>query len=254
MATRQEIKERSKSQLGNKIFGNAWLKMLLVWLVYDLIISALSGTGTRIYDTQAAAVQVGIMVTSLILSVAAIIIGGPLRYGMIRITVKSARENKEADFSDFAAGFQECMGDAIVLSILTSLFVFLWSLLLIIPGIIKAYAYSMAVYIQQDDKEKDWRHCLNKSKEMTKGHKWDLFVLDLSFIGWYLVGLLCLGIGTYWVVPYHQMAKANFYLELKKLNGEEVEEAPAEDDGEIPDGFDKEAPIVDGEIIEDKKD
>ena len=95
---------------------------------------------------------------------------------------------------------------------------------------------------------------MNKSKEMTKGHKWDLFVLDLSFIGWYLVGLLCLGIGTYWVVPYHQMAKANFYLELKKLNGEEVEEAEAPKDDNVEDVFDKEAPIVDGEIIEDKKD
>ena len=254
MADRKQLKEMAKDQLGHELFGSRWLKMLLVWLVYDLIISVVSGTGTRSYDTANGAVMVGVLVASAILAVAAIIISGPLQYGMIRITVGCARDNKEAEFTEFGAGFKECMADAILLSVIQSIFIFLWTLLLIIPGIIKSYAYSMAFYIQQDQENKDWSYCLKKSQEMMKGHKWDLFVLDLSFIGWYIVGLLCIGIGTLWVVPYHQLTKANFYLELKKsLNPEE--EKAEENNDDVVDVFSKEeAPIVEGEIIEDKKD
>lgn len=256
MADRKQLKESAKDILGHELFGSRWLKMLLVWLVYDLIIGAASGTGSRSYDAANGQVLVGMTVVATILAIAALVISGPLAYGMIRITTRCARENKEAEFDEFLVGFKECMADAILLNILTKIFVFLWTLLLIIPGIIKSYAYSMAIYIQQDQKNKDWRYCLDKSQEMMKGHKWDLFVLDLSFIGWYIVGLLCLGIGMLWVVPYHQVTKANFYLELKK-QFEPQEELPNE---EVQEGFekdvfsDKEPEVVEGEIIEDKND
>ena len=242
MADRATLKQRAKDQLGNKIFGNRWLKMLLIWLVYDVIISILSGTGFRSYDFNNGAMKTGIIVFSGIFTLATLIISGPLKYGMIRTTVRCARENKEAEFDEFGAGFKECMSDAILLEIMTAIFTFLWTLLFIIPGIIKAYSYSMAIYIQQDQENKDWSFCLNKSKEMTKGHKWDLFVLDLSFIGWYIVGLLCLGIGVYWVVPYYQMTKANFYIELKKELDPEPEFVE-EEDGDV----------IDGDIFEEDK-
>ena len=73
------------------------------------------------------------------------------------------------------------------------------------------YSYSMAFYIQQDSENKDWNYCITESRRVMNGHKWDLFVLDLSFLGWYIVGMLCLGIGVLWVTPYHQMARAHFY-------------------------------------------
>ena len=112
------------------------------------------------------------------------------------------------------------------MGLMSSLFVLLWSLLLLIPGIVKSYAYEMIYYIKADHPEYDWRACLKESQKMMKGHKGELFMLDLSFLGWYLVGALCLGIGDLWVIPYHEAAKAQFYLNLKGQRVYEYREDP----------------------------
>jgi uncharacterized membrane protein len=79
----------------------------------------------------------------------------------------------------------------------------------------------MAMYIQQDNPEREARECLQESMIMMDGYKWQLFCLDLSFIGWYLLGSLCFGIGVFFVTPYHELARTNFYLALKaQLDGE----------------------------------
>ncbi|MBW8013899.1 DUF975 family protein [Lactobacillus helveticus] len=102
--------------------------------------------------------------------------------------------------------------------ILTSIFTFLWTILLIIPGIIKSYSYSMTAYIVKDmvasGKQVGATDGINASKELMKGHKMDLFIFDLSFIGWFLLGGLTAGIGLLWIVPYYQTAKANFYRHI----------------------------------------
>ncbi len=154
------------------------------------------------------------------------------------MTTKAAKQNQQADLNNLFVGFKECMGDAIMLGFMRAVFIALWSILLVIPGIIKAYAYSMSSYIQQEDTNKDWSYCLKKSQEIMKGHKWELFVLDLSFIGWYIVGTLCLGVGIFWVTPYHEMTKANFYLSLTGQDkAPEVEEDV----------------VIDAEVISDKE-
>ena len=76
----------------------------------------------------------------------------------------------------------------------------------------------MSAFIQQDAADKDWKTCIDKSREMMKGYKMSLFLLDLSFIGWYIVGILCFGIGVLFVQPYHMQARAEFYEELKNQN------------------------------------
>ena len=107
-------------------------------------------------------------------------------------------------------------GGTLLLGLLSSLFTFLWGLLLVIPGVVKSYAYSQAVYVKVDHPDYDWRRCLDESIQMMKGHKMDLFVLDLSFIGWYIVGALCLGLGTLWVAPYHAATRTQFYEDLRR--------------------------------------
>lgn len=96
-----------------------------------------------------------------------------------------------------------------------SIFIALWSLLLVVPGIIKALGWSMAYYIKVEHPEYTWKQCLDASTALTNGHKGDLFVLHLSFIGWYFVGSLCLGVGTLWVMPYHQATLTQCYHWLK---------------------------------------
>ena len=102
-------------------------------------------------------------------------------------------------------------GKVILLSIVEGVFIFLWSMLFVIPGIIAAYRYRQAIYLLLDHPEKSAWQCLRESGALMRGHKWELFVLDLSFLGWIIVGSLCLGVGTLWVTPYMEATNAQFY-------------------------------------------
>ena len=98
---------------------------------------------------------------------------------------------------------------------LMALFVNLWSLLLIVPGIIKMYAYSMTPYILVDYPELSANQAINLSRKMMKGHKFDLFFLHLSFIGWGILTLFTAGVGMLWLMPYMMTAQAAFYQDIK---------------------------------------
>ena len=93
--------------------------------------------------------------------------------------------------------------------------VMLWSLLLVIPGIIKSLSYSMAYYLVADNPTVGIRNALNTSKKITYGYKVKIFLLNLSFIGWGILSVLSLGIGFLWLIPYMQLTSVNLYLELK---------------------------------------
>lgn len=195
------LRANAREQLGNNIFRNTWLMMLVVTCMYTFISGAVSSVRA-----------LGLIVV--------FVLYGPLRYGTARTTLECV-EGRKWDISHAFKGFEEDFGGSLVLGLLEQLFIALWSLLLVIPGIVKAYSYAMAFYIRQesDGKRKDAIDCISESRRMMDGHKWQLFCLDCSFIGWYLLGSLCLGIGVLFVVPYHQVARANFYAALKAHNG-----------------------------------
>lgn len=93
-----------------------------------------------------------------------------------------------------------------------SLFIFLWSLLLVIPGIVKSIAYSMAPYILMNEPEVSATEALERSKQMTNGHKWEIFVFYLSFIGWSLLSVITCGIvGIFYAFPYMELSFAGIY-------------------------------------------
>lgn len=194
---RVEVKELAKQQLGGKIFANNWLMALVV----ILIVSAISSVCAYIP-------YVG--------TVAAIVISGPLTVGSAYVFLKLARTGEPINIGDVFEGFKNDFVGNFLLGLMISIFTMLWSLLFVIPGIVKAYSYSMAPYIKVDNPEWDWRQCLNESKEITNGHKMELFVLDLSFIGWILVGYIACCIGLLWVIPYTEAARANAYEALKR--------------------------------------
>lgn len=99
---------------------------------------------------------------------------------------------------------------------LVGIFTSLWALLLIVPGIVKFYAYAMTPYILIDNPELSANQAINLSKKMMKGHKFDLFFLQLSFVGWIFLSIFTLGIGLLWVMPYMMTAQAEFYQDVKK--------------------------------------
>ncbi|MBQ7596581.1 MAG: DUF975 family protein [Clostridia bacterium] len=188
---RQELKARAKSQLGG-IFEPNWIYALLISLIASLIISA----------------------ASVVPVLGSLIVWGPMMYAVSKALLKLSRTGEKPDLNVLVDGFKDDFGETLLIGLLSTIFICLWSLLFVIPGIVKSYAYSMAYYIKVDHPEYDWRKCLKESEALTKGHKGELFVLDLSFIGWLIVGSLCLGVGVLWVAPYMDLTKANFYNDL----------------------------------------
>ena len=220
MIENRDIRAKARDTLEHRLFGNVWIMLILASVIYGAIVGIPGTIGGLLPGKVKFAI-------GWIFSIASIVIAGPMAYGLSRLEVKVARGDKKIDFKDLFLGFKEDFTNTILLGFLRDLFIFLWTLLLIVPGIIKAYAYSMAFYIQQDNSDKDWRRCLDLSSEMMRGYKGKLFLLDLSFIGWYIVGLLCLGVGTLWVAAYHSMARAHFYDELKAARSDLFDEPSA---------------------------
>ncbi len=111
---------------------------------------------------------------------------------------------------------------------LTYVFIILWTLLLIVPGLIKTFSYAMTPFIVVDHPELSANECIDMSKKMMKGHKFDLFYLWLSFIGWMILCILTLGIGLFWLIPYIEASTVAFYNDVKTPFEPVIEEpAPA---------------------------
>ena len=122
------------------------------------------------------------------------------------------RRGEEMPYLTLFDGFSFA-GKLILLSLVRYIFVFLWSLLFIVPGIIAAYRYRMAIYLLVDDPSRGVMECIRLSREMMKGHKWELFVLDLSFIGWNLLAMLpVIGYAVQiWSMPYINLTYALYF-------------------------------------------
>jgi len=138
-----------------------------------------------------------------------LLISGPmtLGYAMFAISIFRKRETSAAEVFYGFERFSKAFGLYIVMSI----FIILWSLLLIVPGIIAALRYGMSFYILADHPEMGIMEAINESKRMMKGNKWKLFCLNLSFIGWGLLCVFTLGIGFLWLVPYMEVTMIAFY-------------------------------------------
>lgn len=191
MMTNSQIRARAREALGGKIFGEKWLYAVVIALIV-VAVSAIGG----------------------FIPFVSIIIAGPLGVGVAGVFMAIAKTGEKAKLEDTFNGFRDFAGN-LILGLMITLFTALWTLLFIIPGIVKAISYSMAYYIKNDHPEYDWKQCIDESKKMTDGHKWQIFCLYLSFIGWLFLGTLCFGIGTLWVIPYINTSMAEVYAQLK---------------------------------------
>lgn len=147
-------------------------------------------------------------------SVIGLLIDGPMLLGVTIFSLALARK-QEADVSQIFLGFNDFLR-ALVTYLLMMLFILLWGLLLIIPGVIASLAYSQVFYILAEDKNIKPMDALRKSKAIMEGHKGELFRLGLQFLGWFLLSILTLGIGLLWVLPYFQTTMVLFYDKISK--------------------------------------
>lgn len=141
------------------------------------------------------------------------VLEGVLSVGVAFVLLRAVR-NEDFKFSDMFSGFNN-FGTNCLAGILKNIFTFLWTLLFIIPGIVKGYSYAMTSYILAERPELTATEAIKESQRIMNGHKADLFVLHLSFIGWILLCGITLGIASIYVLPYMQTAEAKFYDSIK---------------------------------------
>jgi uncharacterized membrane protein len=186
MKENSELRAISRSQL-----HGGWLAAVGMLLIYGIIISA-----------------------SGIVVVGPLVLGGPFALGFAAYYLKKAR-GEPVKLKNLFEGFK-LFGASFLLFLLESVFLSLWTCLFIIPGAVKSLSYSMAFYILRDNPDIKAAEAISRSRKMMLGYKRKLFLLYLSFIGWYLLCCLSLGIGFLWLFPYINLSVANFYEDLKQ--------------------------------------
>ena len=200
MITCKELRQRARNSLDNKIFGKTWLLMIVVTLITGAVSSA--------------AAAVGSIIPVIGTSIAPMIVAGPMAVGtaVYLLNVVYNRKDKNNLVTLFLS-FKN--GKTYVAYILQSVYVFLWSLLFVVPGIVKSYSYSLTYYIMAENPDMTANEAITESRRLMDGYKMKMFLLDLSFIGWMIVGCLTCGIAMIWVGPYMSAAKAELYKEIK---------------------------------------
>ena len=153
-----------------------------------------------------------IIIASLFAAVIYFVLGGFIGVGYAKFNLNLV-DKKNAAFETLFEYFSRWKTTTIA-RLLRALYVFLWSLLFIIPGIVAGFSYAMTDYILAENPEMSASEAISRSKEMMEGNRLRLFCLEFSFIGWSILCAFTMGIGNLWLTPYRQAATAAFYREV----------------------------------------
>ena len=238
MWTRRELKERAKAAFK----ANYW-RCVLVAFILALLIGGGAGSSVRKNETAdltteqqkamallaeddnlgrlvegmeklsalpSSKIKISLGGLGLVGFLLSILVFNPLIVGCYRFFLQNSRG--PAELNELGAGFRGDWGNVVLVMFLKNLFLALWTMLFIIPGIVKAYAYRMVPYILKEHPELSGTQAITLSRQMMKGHKGDAFVLDLSFLGWIILSALTFGIlHLFYVGPYIQATDAELY-------------------------------------------
>lgn len=177
---------------------------------YDGILSTMSITSL----TYILGAVMAIVTVLIVVGLVQYVIGSFVSLGLIQYNLDLI-DGKDVQFGQIFSK-ASMFGKAFWLRLRMSIFTFLWTLLLIIPGIIKAYSYSMSGFILTENPEMTAKEAMQVSEKMMIGNKWRLFCLQISFIGWQILCIFSLGIGYLWLKPYMNAATAAFYDEISR--------------------------------------
>ena len=198
MKTISEYKDMALQSLEGK-WGKAAIATLIVFIILELFGSSPS----FFMDPIPSMVLQGVF--SLLLL--------PLAWGYITFFLRLIRD-ENLDYGHLFDGFNQYFR-IFLAELLKGIYILLWALLLIIPGLIKEYSYAMTEFILKDNPEMSGEEAICESMRLMQGHKMQLFLLDLSMIGWLILSILTLGIGLLFLLPYNYTAHAHFYEDLK---------------------------------------
>lgn len=195
----------------------------VVTVIYGIIIiailvvqSALGLWGGLVENgTLSSVSQVAVFTAAdFIFTIASFVLGIILKTGYQAFCLKVAKRDSSMSYGDLFSPVKYIF-KVIGLVFMISLLVLLWTLLFIIPGIIASYRYSQAIFILAENPDKGIMQCIRESKEMMVGHKWEYFVLEISFILWQFLGIIICGLALIYVYPYMSVTLANYYNSIK---------------------------------------
>ena len=150
----------------------------------------------------------------VIIAIGRMIVGGPVQLGYAQYLLKQ-QDGVESGVQDLFSQFHR-IGQGFLQYFLRSLFTMLWSLLFIIPGIVKSFSYAMTPFIMAENPQMTAREAIEASKQMMDGHKGELFWLNLTFFGWSILCVFTLGIGFLFLIPYMNASYAVFYRSISR--------------------------------------
>lgn len=222
MINRVEIKSKAK-----EILRTCRLNAAIVSVILSLAICTFSAGGSgdstdelsfelAKMPTETLAILAGAIGIGLIAGLAIrFLLLKPLEVGCQKFFLLSDTD-RQMPVSTVISTFKDNYMNQVITMFCRDLFIFLWTMLFIIPGIVKIYSYRMVPYILAEDPSTDRKTALTRSRAMMNGHKWEAFVFDLSFIGWHLLSIITCGIaGLVYVNPYMYLADAGLYRTLK---------------------------------------
>jgi uncharacterized membrane protein len=198
MKTISEYKDMALLSLEGK-----WGKAAIASLIAFIILELFGSSPSFFMDPIPSMVLQGVLSVLLL----------PLAWGYITFFLRIIRD-ENLDYGHLFDGFNQYFR-IFLAELLKGIYILLWALLLIIPGLIKEYSYAMTEFILKDNPEMSGEEAICESMRLMQGHKMQLFLLDLSMIGWLILSILTLGIGLLFLMPYNYTAHAHFYEDLK---------------------------------------
>ena len=211
MQLNSELRAQARERLEGK-WGTFVLMTFLMLVIQTILqIPGYIGSLLEILSPENVLASLSFSNISNILSLLAL----PLSWGLTVSLLRNHRE-ESVDLENLFDGFRGGRYTRVFCALfLVNLFTFLWTLLLIIPGIMKAFSYALTPYILLDEPELTARQAITRSCEIMQGRRWKLFCLYLSFIGWGILSLLTFGIGFLWLAPYMNASIAAFYEDAR---------------------------------------
>ena len=196
-----ELKANAKEQLRGK-----WAVAIATVLVANILIDS-----DVMYKVSE---KFGLIGLSISCSLISLFLGGVISVGLCKFLLDMTTKREEPRFETLFSQFNIYL-KTLGLNILITLSVCIGTILFIVPGIIVGLMFSQSYYILSEDPSKSITQCIKESVDMMNGHKWDLFYLELTFIGWWLLTAITVGIAGLWVAPCVKVTETNFYLSIK---------------------------------------
>lgn len=232
MWTREELKQNAKNTLRDKywtILGVSVLASILQGSFFTIITELVNPTHTYLTVLGNYAIDVnGLIRLWIIITIISwlysIFLGHTILIGAYKYFILSIKENPSTStLFDF---FKTSYWNIVKVTFFYQIKIVLWTLCFIVPGIIKAYEYCMVPYILAEHPEMESAAVFERSRMLTQNNKLNIFVLEISFIGWLFLGMLCCGIGILFVSPYIDITMTHLYLKLKEIHGIDQPELP----------------------------